>query len=49
VQVKTQLIFEEILDNTTNTEAYKAEVLRESNACLALAEMASKANYQHNS
>ncbi len=49
VQVKTLSIFEEILDNTTNTEAYKAEVLRESNACLALAEMASQANYQHNS
>lgn len=49
VQVKTLSIFEEILDNTTNTEAYKAEVLRESNACQALAEIASQANYQHNS
>jgi hypothetical protein len=37
------------LDNTANTEDYKAEVLRESNACLTLADMANQANYYHNS
>lgn len=37
------------MDNTSYSEAYKAEVIRESNACLALTDMADKVNYQYKS